>query len=111
MSIFNKEQLETSDLIAIIAIFVSILSLVITIIVSIYLSNKTNRLTATISSEEYEMTESMKSDLTEIVSLLKTIENEAFLISYIGGSADFSMELPALKNIQTRPGYRVFFIW
>ena len=96
----QKKHPTFGDITAILAIIVSVISLVITI----YMNSQTVKLTKRLNSEEYQISEKLKYDLMQLIAVLKTINAK----TYIEGELDFSYELEELKRIQTTPGYHYF---
>lgn len=97
----NQKKYPTfGDITAVLAIIVSIISLAI----SINMNSQTIKLTKRLNSEEYQISESLKYDLMQMIAILKTINAK----TYIEGDVDFSYELEAIKSIQSKPGYHYF---
>lgn len=94
-----------SFIVSVFALFASLA----TIVVTVHMNNKTNELTERLNSKEYQISESLKYDIIELVSILRAIESKSFLARFVDDyEIDYSTELQMLKKIQTRPGYRVF---
>lgn len=78
------------------------------LIFAIFASYFSYKATMKVSSKEYEMSQNMKYDLVEMVTVLRSIDNKASLLSYTDNNIDFTTEIQSLKSIQSKPGYLVF---
>lgn len=99
----DRTKLDMGDMLSIIISFVALVFSVI----SYHGSSKTTML---VNSKEYEMSQSMKFDMVELVAVLRSIDDKAAMNLYRGTDVyfDFSHELQLIRALQTRPGYLVF---
>lgn len=112
MSEKRNTKLETSDWIAAIAIIVSVVSIIITL----GINNITNDLTEKVNSKEFQMSENLKYEITEMITLLRSIDNKAKLYRRASEDGrpleleevDFSYELQSLRGMQLKPSYLIF---
>lgn len=119
MSKNNNKHLEIPDRIAVIAIIVSVVSLISTIIITVIsndktnqlteqLNDKTNSLTERLNSKEYQMSENLKYEVMELVAILRAIDTKAAVSQLDDYKLDFDTEIQSLTKIQSSPGFIVY---
>lgn len=69
------------------------------------LAEQANKLALMISGKEHEMSESLKYEALELVSVIKAIDSKIDYYEENGDKIDYSHEIETLKGLQLRPGY------
>lgn len=69
------------------------------------LAEQANKLALMISGKEHEMSESLKYEVLELVSVIKVIDSKIDYNEENNDKIDYSQEIETLKGIQLRPGY------
>ena len=77
----------------------------IAIILSVIALICTNRLQRDISSKEYELSENLKSDILQFISVLQSIKSKSELGRNLSFPISFKEEQSTIANLLTTPGY------
>ena len=99
-----KGHITLGNLLSVIAIIVSIAS----ILISNRLNNKTNTLTEKVYSKEHEMSENLKYEILNMISTLRSIDAKASCEPFYPEKVDYSNEIKSLEKIQSSPEYLLF---
>lgn len=98
-----KKHLTLGNMLSLIAIVVSIIS----IIISNNINIKANELTERVNSKEFEISENLKYELLKVVADLKSIESKAALEPLMAIDFDYSKEAESIAKLRTSPGYLI----
>jgi len=97
----------TSLIITIISLVLALVSLA-AIVLSFISYKESSKTTLKVNSKEHEMSESMKSELLELVAILRFIDRKAASVDYFQRRHDFSYEIDRLSKIQMSPSYLIY---